>query len=299
MDEGDGRFGLIIVGYVIMRVGLVLQWLRAARNDPARRRTCLRYALGIVVVQLGWVAFYPAVARPGARRCRSSRSWSSASSCVPVWAERDRARRPGTRTTSPSGTACSSSSCSARRSCPRRWPCRRRSRGRPSTGVAVAAVTAGRGADRLQPVVALLLPRRRRGAGTGAARRHPGVVPLRLRPLRHLRRRGRGGRRAGGPDRARRPPRGRAPRPRDLGRGDGAGRGAARWRCGRCTCACTTRRGGRRCPSSARPRSSWRARRCRSPSSLAGAVLAVLVVVETRLAAPPRLASTSSAVVAG
>jgi low temperature requirement protein LtrA len=60
IDEGSGHFGLVIVGYVIMRVGLVLQWLRAARNDPAHRRTCLRYAVGIVVVQLGWVAFWPA-----------------------------------------------------------------------------------------------------------------------------------------------------------------------------------------------------------------------------------------------
>jgi low temperature requirement protein LtrA len=60
MDEGESHFGLIIVGYVVMRVGLVLQWLRAARNDPARRRTCRRYALGIAVVQLGWLAFYPA-----------------------------------------------------------------------------------------------------------------------------------------------------------------------------------------------------------------------------------------------
>lgn len=60
MEEGVGHFGLIIVGYVIMRVGLVLQWLRAARNDPLHRRTCLRYAFGITVVQLGWIAFYPA-----------------------------------------------------------------------------------------------------------------------------------------------------------------------------------------------------------------------------------------------
>jgi low temperature requirement protein LtrA len=58
--EGEARFGLIVVGYVVMRVGLVLQWLRAARSDTAHRRTCLRYAAGIVVVQLGWVAFYPA-----------------------------------------------------------------------------------------------------------------------------------------------------------------------------------------------------------------------------------------------
>jgi low temperature requirement protein LtrA len=60
IDEGVGHFGIIIVGYVIMRVGLVLQWLRVARNDPDHRSTALRYVAGVVVVQLGWIAFYPA-----------------------------------------------------------------------------------------------------------------------------------------------------------------------------------------------------------------------------------------------
>src|SRR5713226_2781307 len=31
---------VMVLGYVIMRVALVLQWLRAARQDPARRRAC-------------------------------------------------------------------------------------------------------------------------------------------------------------------------------------------------------------------------------------------------------------------
>ena len=34
VEEGQGHFGLVIVGYVIMRIGLVLQWLRAARSSP-------------------------------------------------------------------------------------------------------------------------------------------------------------------------------------------------------------------------------------------------------------------------
>ena len=53
----EGEFAVGVAGYVIMRVALVGQWLRAARDDPARRRTCLRYAAGIAVVQVGWVAF--------------------------------------------------------------------------------------------------------------------------------------------------------------------------------------------------------------------------------------------------
>lgn len=33
----EGHFGLGVTGYVIMRVALVCQWLRAARSDPERR----------------------------------------------------------------------------------------------------------------------------------------------------------------------------------------------------------------------------------------------------------------------
>ncbi|BCF80863.1 membrane protein [Rhodococcus qingshengii] len=49
---------LIIVGYVIMRIALVIQWLRVSRNDPEHALTARRYALGIVLVQIGWIGFY-------------------------------------------------------------------------------------------------------------------------------------------------------------------------------------------------------------------------------------------------
>jgi len=48
-------FTLGVVGYVIMRVGLVLMWLRAASGHPERRTTALRYAYGLILVQIGWV----------------------------------------------------------------------------------------------------------------------------------------------------------------------------------------------------------------------------------------------------
>ncbi|MCO4237289.1 low temperature requirement protein A [Pseudarthrobacter sp. MDT3-28] len=55
--EGDHVDNAVMVGgYVIMRLALVFQWLRAARQDPARRRTCQRYATYLGVVQLGWIA---------------------------------------------------------------------------------------------------------------------------------------------------------------------------------------------------------------------------------------------------
>ena len=46
---------IMVAGYVIMRVALVGDWLRAAQQDRKRRRACLTYALAIVVVQVGWV----------------------------------------------------------------------------------------------------------------------------------------------------------------------------------------------------------------------------------------------------
>src|SRR6188768_2788733 len=37
--------GVMVGGYVIMRVAMIMQWLRAARQDPDRRRTALAYAM--------------------------------------------------------------------------------------------------------------------------------------------------------------------------------------------------------------------------------------------------------------
>ncbi|KQR00204.1 hypothetical protein ASF72_15110 [Arthrobacter sp. Leaf141] len=47
---------VMVAGYVLMRLALVAQWLRAARQDPARRETCLRYAKYLAIVQVGWIA---------------------------------------------------------------------------------------------------------------------------------------------------------------------------------------------------------------------------------------------------
>ena len=46
---------IMVLGYVIMRVALVFQWLRAARQDPARRQACLSYATVVSVAQVGWI----------------------------------------------------------------------------------------------------------------------------------------------------------------------------------------------------------------------------------------------------
>src|SRR5438552_18463625 len=55
--ERGGRLdnSVMALGYVIMRVALVFQWLRAANDNRARRRVCLTYAATISIAQVGWV----------------------------------------------------------------------------------------------------------------------------------------------------------------------------------------------------------------------------------------------------
>ena len=47
---------VMVLGYVIMRAAMICQWLRAARQDFARRRACLTYAAAIAMAQIGWIA---------------------------------------------------------------------------------------------------------------------------------------------------------------------------------------------------------------------------------------------------
>jgi len=57
IDKGahiDNR--MVVAGYVVMRIALVALWIRAARQDPARRSICLTYAVTLSVSQIGWVA---------------------------------------------------------------------------------------------------------------------------------------------------------------------------------------------------------------------------------------------------
>jgi low temperature requirement protein LtrA len=82
-DKGD--FKVVTAGYVIMRLALVAQWLRAARADQERRRVALRYALGVAVVQVAWLL-----------RLLLPEDWQLvaflvlvvAELAVPIWAER-------------------------------------------------------------------------------------------------------------------------------------------------------------------------------------------------------------------
>jgi low temperature requirement protein LtrA len=50
---------MVTIGYVVMRLAMVLLWLRVAQGDPTRRKTALAYAVGIALVQVYWVGLIP------------------------------------------------------------------------------------------------------------------------------------------------------------------------------------------------------------------------------------------------
>jgi low temperature requirement protein LtrA len=57
IDHGDTLDnGVMVAGYVLMRVALVFLWAQVARHDPDRRRTAYTYLWVIGISQTGWVA---------------------------------------------------------------------------------------------------------------------------------------------------------------------------------------------------------------------------------------------------
>lgn len=82
-DESD--YSVITLGYVVMRLAMVAQWLRAAKSDPERRTCARRYALGITLVQIGWVA---RLFLPENLFLVGFLVMAVAELAVPVWAER-------------------------------------------------------------------------------------------------------------------------------------------------------------------------------------------------------------------
>jgi len=53
----DDDFRILVGCYVVIRVVMAAQWLRAGRANPELRRYCHRWAYGILLVQVGWVVF--------------------------------------------------------------------------------------------------------------------------------------------------------------------------------------------------------------------------------------------------
>ena len=67
IDHGsyvDNR--VMVAGYVVMRVAMVAQWSRVARQDPPRRKVAMTYVVTILVAQAGWVALAIAKTSVGA-----------------------------------------------------------------------------------------------------------------------------------------------------------------------------------------------------------------------------------------
>ena len=81
------EFGTVVVGYLVMRVAMVGQWLRAAAADPEGRSTALRYAAGTFVVQMAWTA---RLLLPSSLGLPSFLVLVAAELAVPPWAERPR-----------------------------------------------------------------------------------------------------------------------------------------------------------------------------------------------------------------
>jgi low temperature requirement protein LtrA len=54
VEHGD--FVVATIGYVIMRVGLIGSWLRVARDQPDQRPRATRYIVGLVALQVLWLA---------------------------------------------------------------------------------------------------------------------------------------------------------------------------------------------------------------------------------------------------
>lgn len=47
---------VLVLGYVVMRVPMVFQWLRASRQDPDRAPACRTYVATILLAMAGWIA---------------------------------------------------------------------------------------------------------------------------------------------------------------------------------------------------------------------------------------------------
>ncbi|MYX43417.1 low temperature requirement protein A [Streptomyces sp. SID89] len=79
-------FFLVWLGYAIMRLAMVAQWLRAARwASGAERRMALRYAGGVLLCQIGWLGL---LLLPEPDRPWVFLVMAIAELCVPVFAER-------------------------------------------------------------------------------------------------------------------------------------------------------------------------------------------------------------------
>ncbi|GAA4748986.1 low temperature requirement protein A [Nocardioides endophyticus] len=56
LHEGDHvDNGVMVLGYIVMRVPMILQWWRASRQDPERTAVCRTFIVTLVISQAGWI----------------------------------------------------------------------------------------------------------------------------------------------------------------------------------------------------------------------------------------------------
>lgn len=120
---GPFEFVAVAAGYVVMRVSLILMWLRVAMQDPANRRVALRYAAFNLVIQAGWLTVAILhITNTAVLVVLLTALWVAEFAGHPFATWNAKAEdhtwqgTPWTPSTSPSGTACSSSSPWARAS---------------------------------------------------------------------------------------------------------------------------------------------------------------------------------------
>lgn len=65
-----------LLGWIVMRMGMIALWLRAAAGNPAYPAAALRYAAGIALAQVAWSALYFATAPGSSGFFASARSAS-------------------------------------------------------------------------------------------------------------------------------------------------------------------------------------------------------------------------------
>jgi low temperature requirement protein LtrA len=80
---GDG-FATMTLGYAVMRVPMVAQWLRAAHDNPAVRRETRRYAIGVATLQVLWLL---RLLLPASLGTTSFLVLAVGEMAVPLWAE--------------------------------------------------------------------------------------------------------------------------------------------------------------------------------------------------------------------
>lgn len=83
----NGEWATVTWGYVIMRLAMVAQWVRAALSDPTQRAVAFRYAIGISIVQVLWVV---RIAFPSDVQFWTFWPAMILELLVPIWAERSR-----------------------------------------------------------------------------------------------------------------------------------------------------------------------------------------------------------------